>query len=59
MLLFEQNHSMLVQVCEKIYELVKEIKVEAKVVDEFLKKLVVKGIHKIKEIIESGKGPTC
>merc|ERR1711936_914438 len=42
-------------VCAKIHEIAEKVKVDVKKVDEFIKKLVVKGITKIKEIIEKIK----
>merc|ERR1712142_1281665 len=42
-------------VCAKIHEIAEKVKVDIKKVDEFIKKLVVKGITKIKEIIEKIK----
>merc|ERR1719317_459220 len=43
------------KVCAKIYEILAEIKVKAQVVDEFIKKLVVKGVKTLQKIIEEIK----
>merc|ERR1711936_1438563 len=52
---FKCEQVLAADVCAKIHEIAEKVKVDVKKVDEFIKKLVVKGITKIKEIIEKIK----